>query len=387
MTAALPARAVSAASPDAQRLPIARVEAIPVSLPLRKAVVMAGERIEHSQNLIVRIEAANGQVGWGEASSASLMTGDLLAGMVAAVNDHLAPLLVGQDAMRRAELARSCERALLHNTGAKCAVEMALQDLVGKHLEVSVADLFGGALRESVKSMYLLGNARVEDDIAEAKAKIAEGWSFFKLKIGIKPPDAEAAGAVAIRRELGSEVELCADANMGMSFAAARRFAERAQEAELIFIEQPLHADDREGMAALARASALPLNGDEAISSVASIVGLRQCGAIQGANLKTIKLGGMAPVVHAMHVCEALGLHINLACKVAESSIAAAALVQLACLAPHIDWGTSATHHYLAEDVTDGPVAISGGALKRPRGPGLGIEVNEAQVRHLQYKL
>jgi L-alanine-DL-glutamate epimerase-like enolase superfamily enzyme len=386
MTAALPARAASVAPDEAPPLRIARVEAIPISLPLRKPVVMAGERIEHTQNLLVRIEAANGLIGWGEASSASLMTGDLLPGMVAAVDDHLAPLLTGKDALARAELAAACERALLHNTGAKCAVEMALQDLVGQHLEVSVADLFGGALREIARPMYLLGNPKVEDDIAEANAKIAEGWSFFKLKIGIKDPAEEAAAAVALRAHIGPAVALCADANMGMSFAAARLFAERAREANLLFIEQPLHADDHEGMAALARASAIPLNGDEAISSVASILALHRAGAIQGANLKTIKLGGMGPVVRAMHVCGALGLSINLACKVAESSISAAALVHLACLAPNIDWGLSLTNHYLAEDVSREPITIRGGALVRPRGPGLGVTVDEAQVRRLQLR-
>ena len=215
-------RSTTASTP----LTIRRIEAIPVGLPLVKPVVMAGERIERSKNLIVRVEAANGLVGWGEASSAPIMTGDVLAGMCAAVNDHLAPLLIGQDALRRAEHSQRCAAALLHNTGAKCAIDMALQDLVGRHLNASVADLFGGALREVVQPMYLLGNPRVEDDIAEAQAKLAQGWSFFKLKIGIKHPAEEAEAAVAIRKHLGDKVALCADANMGMSFENARQFAE-----------------------------------------------------------------------------------------------------------------------------------------------------------------
>ncbi|MGE5525605.1 MAG: mandelate racemase/muconate lactonizing enzyme family protein, partial [Rhodospirillaceae bacterium] len=187
-------------------LKIVRVEAIPVALPLTKPVVMAGERIERSQNLVVRIEAANGLVGWGEASSAPLMTGDVLPGMVAAVERYLAPLVVGQDALRRAELQQRCAAALLGNTGAKCALDMALNDLVGRHLGVSLADLFGGRLREVVEPMYLLGNATVEDDIAEAGRMLAQGWRFFKLKIGIKSPLDEAASAVAIRKHLGGDV-------------------------------------------------------------------------------------------------------------------------------------------------------------------------------------
>ena len=367
-------------------LKIRRVDPIPVALPLKKPVVMAGERIERSMNLLVRIEAENGLVGWGEASSAPQMTGDLLPGMVAAVNLYLGPLLVGQDATRRAALASRCARALVGNTGAKCAVDMALADLVGRHLGVSLADLFGGALREDLMPMYLLGNPKVEDDIAEARRELAAGWRFFKLKIGIKPPLEEAEAAVELRRCLGPDVSLCADANTGMTFADARLFAQRAREADLMFIEQPLPGDDFDGMAALARECDTPLNGDESIGSVADLRMLHRMGAIQGANIKTIKLGGVGPAVQAMWACDTLGLKINLACKVAESSIAAAAVAQLGCLAPNLDWGLNVTQHYLAEDVCDAPVPIVRGTLRRPDGAGLGVQVSESRVERFRIR-
>ena len=376
--------ASAAAHTAAAPLTIARVDAIPVALPLRKPVVMAGERIERSQSLLVRVEAANGLVGWGEASAAPLMTGDTLPGMFAAVTDHLAPLVRGQNALDRARLAARCASALLHNTGAKCALDMAINDLVGRHLGVSLCDLFGGALRDEVQPMYLLGNPKVEDDIGEAAGKLKEGWTFFKLKIGIKTPAEEADAALAVRRHLGDRIALCADANMGMKFADARHFAERAREANLLFMEQPLPADDFDGMAALARASAIPQCADESIGSIASIIALHRLGAIHGANIKTIKLGGIGITVQAMSVCAGLGLNINLACKVAESSLGASAIVQLGCLAPNLNWGLSITNHYLAEDLTAAPVRIERGRVARPRGPGLGVEVSEEQVRRFR---
>jgi len=370
----------------AEPLAIKHIEAIPVALPLLKPVVMAGERIERSTNLLVRIEAANGLVGWGEAASAPTMTGDVLPGMVAAVNDHLAPLVEGKDALQRAEIAQRIGHALHGNGGPKCAVDMALNDLVGRHFGVSLADMFGGPLRETLRAMYLLGNPKVADDVAEAQKKIKEGFTFFKLKVGIKHPAEEAAAAVEIRRQVGREIALCADANMGMTFQNARLFVERAREAELLFLEQPLREDDFEGMAALARLSPTPLNGDEAIGSVAAILALHRIGAIQGANLKTIKMGGIGATVHAMSVCAALGLSINLACKVAESGIGAAAIAHLGSVAPNLDWGVSITNHYLAEDLTETPVRIENGVVRRPRGAGLGVEVSESQVNRYRVK-
>ncbi len=367
-------------------LRIVRVEAIPVALPLKKAVVMAGERIEQSYNLLVRIETANGLAGWGEASSAPYMTGDILPGMVAAVNSYLAPLLLGQNAMRRAELSQRCAKLIVGNTGAKCAVDMALVDVVARALGISAADLLGGAVRETLVPMYLLGNPRIEDDIEEAEHQLALGWRFFKLKIGIKPPLEEAMAAIEVRRCLGDDIALCADANTGMKFMDVLTFAARAREANLLFIEQPLLADDFDGMAALARACPIPLNGDESIGSIADIVMLNRMGAIRGANIKTIKMGGMGPAAQAMTVCAALGLSINLACKVAESSIAAAAVTQLGCIAPNLDWGLNVTNHYLAEDVSDSPLPVEHGSLHRPRGPGLGVVVSEARVNRFRIK-
>jgi L-alanine-DL-glutamate epimerase-like enolase superfamily enzyme len=317
-----------------------------------------------------RVEAANGLTGWGEAASAPLMTGDVLPGMLAAVNNHLAPLVKGQDALRRAEIARRCAQGLLHNTGAKCAVDMAINDLVGRHFNVPLADLFGGSLRDTLQPMCLLGNPKVEEDVAEAEGKLAEGWSFFKLKIGIKHPLEEARAAVEIRRHLGDAVAPCADANMGMTLAEARLFAQNARDAGLLFVEQPLRSDDVDGMAALARSSPIPLSGDESVGDLSSPLLLHRSGVIQGANIKVIKMGGIAATAQAMSVCGALGLSVNLAGKVAESSIAAAAIVQLGCIAPNLDWGLNITSHYLAEDVTDRPVAIERGTVRRPGGLG-----------------
>ena len=371
---------------DIVPLIIKRIEAIPIAIPLKKPVIMAGVRLEISYNLLVRAEATNGLVGWGEASVAPTMTGDVLPGMVAAVNEHLAPLVRGKDALKRAELAQICAHALHHNGGPKCAADAAIADLCGRHLNVSLSDMYGGALRDSLTAMYLLGNPKIEDDIAETHKKIKEGYRFFKLKVGIKNPFDEADAAVQIRRAVGRDVVLCADANMGMDFRNARIFVERAREADLLFLEQPLRDDDYDGMAELARISPTPLNGDESLGNVATIIAMARAGSIKGANLKTIKLGGVSATVHAMSVCGALGLNINLACKVAETSVGAATIIHMGCVAPNVNWGVSITNHYLVDDIVKNPIRIDDGSMSRPTGAGHGVMVDEAQVARYHLK-
>jgi muconate cycloisomerase len=355
---------------------VRRIEAIPIALPLKAPMKMAGITITKAENLLVRVEAANGAVGWGEAPSAPTMTGDTLGGLVAAVRDHLAPLLIGKDAA--ADHRAMLQRALVGNTGAHSAIEMALLDLVARARNTRLIDLVARPLRRRLAPMWLLGNSTPEQDIAEALAKQAEGFNFFKLKIGVKPIADEIKAAHAMRQAL-PDATLCADANCGLTLAAAERYAERTREADLAFIEQPLPADDLAGLKALARATKTPIGMDETIQSLADIEAVKRAG-VKGVSLKLIKLGGFREALAAGKLCKKLGLKINVAAKIAESSIGTAAAVHLACAAPNVDWGVSLTNMYLAEDIVKHPITLHDGHVTLPDGHGIGVDIDEAAV-------
>jgi muconate cycloisomerase len=364
------------------------VDPIPVVLPLKKPILMGGgQRFERSQTLLVRIESAAGMVGWGEASAAPTMTGDLLPGMVAAVRDHLAPLLIGRNARDRARLGREAALALIGNTGAKAACDLALFDLVGRHLGVGIGELLGGSVRDSVLTMCLLGNPDIAQDVADASAYAAQGYRFFKLKVGVKAVEAEIEAARAVRAAVGAEAILCADANMGLTFANARRYVEGVADAGLAFLEQPFRDHDLANTLALARISPVPLCADESAHSLESIMEWHRAGAIGGVNLKTIKLGGTAAALRAAIVADSLGLAIDLASKIAESSIGTAGLVHLGYCVPNLDWGISPTSHYLADDLVREPLHPARGDCPRPRGPGLGVEVDERAVERYRAQI
>jgi len=362
-----------------QPLIVRRIDAIPVALPLKAPMKMAGVTINKAENLIVRIELQNGQVGWGEAPSAPTMTGDTLGGLVAALRDHLAPLLIGKDIWPKHDYRPMLQRALVGNIGAHSAVEMALLDAACRATNSRLIDIAMAApARTAIRPMWLLGNATVEEDIAEALAKLREGFNFFKLKIGVKPLREEIAAARATREALPCAT-LCADANCGLTLAAAKRYAGRTRDAKLAFIEQPLLANDLTGLKALARATKTPIGMDESIHSLADIEAVKRAGA-RGISLKLIKLGGFREAIVAGKLCKKLGLKINVAAKIAESSIGTAAAVHLACAVPNVEWGVSLTNMYLAEDIVRRPIAMANGVVTLPDGPGLGVEVDEAAV-------
>jgi len=91
--------------------------------------------------------------------------------------------------------------------------------------------------------------------------------------------------------------------------------------------------------------------------------------------------------LRAAIVADTLGLAIDLAGKIAESSIATAALVHLGYTIPNLDWGLNPTSHYLAEDIVTKPLAPHQGSSERPTGAGLGIDIDERALRRYRAKL
>ena len=80
-------------------------------------------------------------------------------------------------------------------------------------------------------------------------------------------------------------------------------------------------------------------------------------------------------------LCQQLEMKVNLACKVAESGIAAAALMHLAAAVPAVDWGVSISNQYLADDIVRATIKVVDGHAEVPAGAGLGVDVDEAKVR------
>jgi L-alanine-DL-glutamate epimerase-like enolase superfamily enzyme len=77
-------------------------------------------------------------------------------------------------------------------------------------------------------------------------------------------------------------------------------------------------------------------------------------------------------------------MKVNISCKTGESSVASAAALHLASIAPNLAWGLTLTSSGLAEDVAAEPLRIERGHVEVPGGPGLGIEVDERGVRRSQ---
>src|SRR6266849_3884461 len=359
---------------------IKRIEPIAVSFPMKKPVVMAGVEIRQADNMVVRIEADNGVVGWGEAASAPTMTGETVESMVTAVH-YLTPTLEGRPAEDIAGALAAMAARMYANNAAKAAIEIALHDLVGRATNRPAHALIGGKQRSRMTVLGVIGTGALDSDLREAEKKKAEGYAAFKIKVGIDKPLVDAERTRRLCALLGRGALISADANQGWSTDEAVQYARAVADAGLDFFEQPVPADDIAGMAAVAAAAGTIATGaDEGIHTLEDIRH-HERKAARGVSLKTIKLGGMRAVMEAGRLCDRLGLNVNVSTKTGESSIACAAAMHIAAALPQIAWGLTLTNEGLADDVTARPVRIARGHVELSDRPGLGIDVDEERVR------
>ena len=360
---------------------IKRVEPIAVSFPMKKPVFMAGVEIRQADNILVRVEADNAVVGWGEAASAPTMTGETVESMMAAVA-YLAAAVEERPAEDIAGTVAAMATRMYANQAAKAAIEMALHDLVGRATGRPAHALLGGKQRSRMAILGVISTGELASDLREAARKKADGYSAFKIKVGIDKPLIDGERTRRVCEILGREALISSDANQGWSADEAVQYVRAVADAGLDFFEQPVHADDIDGMAAVAAAAAdIAIGADESIHSLADIRRHHERGAARGVSLKTIKLGGMRAVMEAGRLCDRLGLNVNVSTKTGESSIACAAATHIAAALPQIAWGLTLSNEGLSDDATARPIRIEHGHVEVSDRPGLGIDVDEDRVR------
>ena len=278
--------------------------------------------------------------------------------------------------------------------------EVACLDIQGKAAGRPVADLLGGAVREEVPfSAYLFykwaahpgvdpddwGEALDPDGIvAQAKRMIDEyGFTAIKLKGGVFPPEQEIAAIRALRAAFpGHPLRL--DPNAAWTPATSLKVA-RELDGVLEYLEDPTPGID--GMAEVAAKAPMPLATNMCVVAFAHVPPAVRQNAVQVILSDHHYWGGLRRSQQLAGICETFGIGLSMHSN-SHLGISLAAMVQLAAAVPNLTYACDTHWPWKTEDVVAGqPLIFSGGALRVPSGPGLGVELDrEALARlHEQY--
>jgi len=281
------------------------------------------------------------------------------------------PHVLGQDADRIETIGAALDRAMRGAPQAKAAVDCALHDLLAKRLGVPLCQLFGGRMRDSLPILRILAIKTPDEMAAQARKLVDQGYRYLKIKVHGEV-DLDVARVRAIRKNVGDDVHLTIDANQSYSAKSAITAINRMAEYNIDLVEQPVPADDFEGLALVTRTVPVTVEADEAAGSLAEIYQLVTKRAVDAVSLKIPKLGGIRNTIAAARLCEQAGVAYRMGAAVGSRLLSAHAL-HLACALPGVDYACELGEFArLLDDPFEG-IEIENGELRLTEGAGSGV--------------
>ena len=277
--------------------------------------------------------------------------------------------------------------------------EVACLDIQGKAAGRPVADLLGGAVRETVPfSAYLFykwaGHPGAAPDdwgealdpggiVAQAKRMVGTyGFTALKLKGGVFPPDEEIAAIHALREEFPDH-PLRLDPNAAWAPPAAQRVA-RELDGVLEYLEDPTPGID--GMAAVARVAPMPLATNMCVVAFDHLPPAVRKDAVQVILSDHHYWGGLRRSRVLAGICETFGMGLSMHSN-SHLGISLAAMMHLAAATPNLTYACDTHWPWKSEDVVNESFTFDGGAVRVPSAPGLGVTLDRdaLAVLHEQY--
>mgnify|MGYP006289918945 CR=1 FL=1 len=347
----------------------------PFALDLVRPLGTARGEIRRREGFVLAVERegdAPGAVGLGEATPLPEWTES--HGACAAALEKLGDRS-GSEPLREALDAES-------TPAARHGVSLALADAgarkAGERLADRLADRAGidAEPAESVPVNATVGDGTPEETAAEASRAVADGFDCLKLKVGAREVGADVERVRAVREAVGDAVALRADANGAWDRSRARSALDALAPFDLAYVEQPLPADDLDGLAALrggdrtdGPADSVPIAADESVA-VAGIDAVVDADAADAVVLKPMALGGPDRALAAALRARSAGVEPVVTTTI-DAVVARTAAVHVAAAVPDVSPCGLATGPLLAEDLAPDPCPVADGAVAVPSGPGL----------------
>jgi muconate cycloisomerase len=367
-------------------LRIASIETLPVALPTLADFAVSGGSVAKvgtpSVRVLVKITAADGTVGWGEATPIPSWTYETLESIATTIDRYLAPAALGLPVWEFDRLTRVFDRAI--NRGysigaplAKAAVDVALHDLVGRKLGLPVSALLGARRVERIALGWIVSSGSAESSVAEGRDR---GYRAFKVKIGLHGERDDVRSVERVRAAAGDDAFLWVDANQGYAVDEALRVAGALAALGVAAFEQPLPANDVDGLRRLRDRSPVPVALDESLRHPSDLATFVKLGAVDVAIAKVQRSGGLTLSRHLCQYAEDSGVRL-MGSGLTESDIGLAASLHLFAafgIATPVDLNG---RQFVQSPYARSTVHIADGWATVPDAPGLGVDVDEEWVR------
>lgn len=365
-------------------LKIGSVEVILVDLPLVRLQRFAAIGASATSIVLIRVRTEDGLEGIGEAVTPSgpWWGGESVESIKLMIDDHIAPMMIGEDPFNLSAVRARIDRALFGNPFAKAGIEMAILDLQGKALNAPLYELLGGKRRDSLPCSWPLASGEPNAEIEEAERMIAaKRYNIFKLKMGAVDPVEDVERACAVARGLEGRGSVRADPNEMWDETTAKWAVPRMADAGIAMIEQPMARWNLAASARLTERSDCAIMIDEGLCTAQDMLQISQLRAADLVSLKVMKSGGILETRRIADMAEAGGISLYMGTFL-ECSIGTAANMQLCATFADLPYGGELSGPGLvAEDIAVRPARYENFELQLEEGPGIATEVDEDKLK------
>lgn len=257
--------------------------------------------------------------------------------------------------------------------GMACAgLDMALWDALAIDQEVPLATLLGGKPK-SIKAYDSHSMDGIEVGVSRAKNSAKQGFRAIKTKIGYPTLEQDVTIVRALRKEVGSGVEIMVDYNQGLSVPEANRRIRVMASEGISWVEEPTIQENLAGHSSL-RGLGVPIQMGENWFGPIEMQRALEAKACDLAMPDAMKIGGVTGWMRAAALAQSAGIPMS-------SHIFQEVSIHLLAVTP--------TAHFLERMDLAGPILASklsfvDGNAVCPENPGTGIEWNEEAVNKFQ---
>ncbi len=343
--------------------------------------------------VFLKVTTDDGVVGWGE----PIVEGR--ADTVIAAVKELASYLIGSDPRRIEDLFQVLYRGGFYRggpvlTSAISGIEQALWDIKARALGVPVHDLLGGRARDRVRVYNWIGGDRPDDVAAGVRQQLADGYTAAKMNAteelhyvdDHRKIDAAVARMAAAREAGGDGFDIAVDFHGRVHKAMAKRLVQELEPFRPFFIEEPVPPENLEALREVARHTTVPIAVGERLFTRWGFKDVIAQGVVDIIQPDLSHAGGIWEARKIAAMAEAYDIAVAPHCPL--GPIAFAASLQLDACTPNvvIQEQSIGIHYNVGNELLDyvrdhSVFTYRDGYLEVPRGPGLGVEIDEALVR------
>ncbi len=248
-----------------------------------------------------------------------------------------------------------------HNKFVQCSIDVAAWDLYGRMNNKRLVDIWNNQIKNMPVSSYTIGIDTIDAMVAKMSA---QPWPIYKIKLGT---DNDLKIVQALRNHSKTVFRVDANCAWDADFTIKNSF--KLKELNVEFIEQPLIADNWQGMKEVFDKSALPVIADESCTTEDTV---KQCkGYFHGINIKLMKCGGLTPARRMIQEARMLGLQVMVGCMT-ESTVGISAIAHLV---PEVDYIDMDGAMLISNDIAKG-VSLQNGHVILANKNGTGVCLN-----------